>query len=56
MGNGENIFSGFELYELLRYIFPGVLLVFLFGYAPFPEYLKEFSFLKFFIDFFKFIK
>jgi len=36
--------GGFEFYETLRYLLPGVLLVFLFGYISFPEYWNRFVF------------
>ena len=36
--------SGFDFYETLRYLLPGLLLVFLFGYIAFPEYGNKFSF------------
>jgi len=36
--------SGFDFYETLRYVLPGLLLVFLFGYIGFPEYGNKFSF------------
>ena len=43
MGNMKAT-SGFDFYETLRYLLPGLLLVFLFGYISFPEYWNKFSF------------